>query len=177
MTEKKIQIMQAATRLFSTRGFDATSTSSIASSAGVSEGLIFRHFGNKEGLLDAIIQAGTERASIAYRRILSIENPRYALKSILRLPFSISREDADFWRLFYSVRWQAGKYNKKYTEPLKETLVILFSRLNVSQPLAEAELALALIDGVASMILIDQGGEYENLAEVLLSKYTFEISK
>jgi AcrR family transcriptional regulator len=51
MTEKKELILQTALRLFSEQGYEATPTNRIAKEAGVSEGLIFRHFENKEGLL------------------------------------------------------------------------------------------------------------------------------
>ena len=44
MTEKQENILKAALQLFAKEGFYATSTSKVAKLAGVSEGLIFRHF-------------------------------------------------------------------------------------------------------------------------------------
>ena len=58
MTDKQQQILHCALELFSTEGYKGTSTSKIANKAGVSEGLIFRHFKNKDGLLQAIIDNG-----------------------------------------------------------------------------------------------------------------------
>ncbi len=49
MTEKKKKIITAALDMFSENGFKGTATSQIAKKARVSEGLIFRHFKNKEG--------------------------------------------------------------------------------------------------------------------------------
>jgi len=49
-------LIVAATRLFASRGFEATTTREIAAEAGCAEGLIHRYFGGKEGLLRAIIQ-------------------------------------------------------------------------------------------------------------------------
>ena len=51
MTEKQENILNTALELFAKDGYDATSTSKIAKCAGVSEGLIFRHYGSKDGLL------------------------------------------------------------------------------------------------------------------------------
>jgi AcrR family transcriptional regulator len=48
-------LVLAATRLFATRGFEAATTREIAAEAGCAEGLIHRYFGNKAGLLAAII--------------------------------------------------------------------------------------------------------------------------
>jgi len=51
----------------SKEGFTATSTSkNLQNNAGVSEGLIFRHFGSKEGLLDAILFEGEEKAKVLF---------------------------------------------------------------------------------------------------------------
>jgi AcrR family transcriptional regulator len=51
MTERKLAMVQAATRLFAERGYDATPVSEIARAAGVSEGAMFQHFQTKEDLL------------------------------------------------------------------------------------------------------------------------------
>jgi AcrR family transcriptional regulator len=46
--------MGAARRLFAECGFAATSTATVASYAGVSEGIVFHHFNSKAGLLEAV---------------------------------------------------------------------------------------------------------------------------
>ena len=52
---KKNAILEAALHLFSEMGYTGTSTRMIAIKSGVSEGLIFRHFKNKEGLLNVLL--------------------------------------------------------------------------------------------------------------------------
>ena len=54
MTNKKEKILLTALELFANEGFKSVTTSKIAKEAGVSEGLIFRHFENKKGLLNAL---------------------------------------------------------------------------------------------------------------------------
>lgn len=44
----------AAKRLFSERGYDAVSTAEIRQAAGMSNGSLFHHFGNKEGIAVAV---------------------------------------------------------------------------------------------------------------------------
>ena len=51
MKDRRAKIADVALLLFIERGYHATSTRLIAYEAGVSEGLIFRHYTNKEGLL------------------------------------------------------------------------------------------------------------------------------
>jgi len=48
---KKDAIIEAATRLFATKGFNETSTAEVAKEAGVAQGTLFYHFKNKEGIL------------------------------------------------------------------------------------------------------------------------------
>ncbi len=53
---KQQALLCAATKLFASRGYEATTTREIAACAGCAEGLIHRYFSGKEGLLLAIIQ-------------------------------------------------------------------------------------------------------------------------
>ncbi|MFJ7369881.1 TetR/AcrR family transcriptional regulator [Lysinibacillus sp. NPDC098008] len=50
------RIIEAALQLVSEKGYTAATTKSIAELAGVNEVTLFRHFGNKRGLLKAIIE-------------------------------------------------------------------------------------------------------------------------
>jgi AcrR family transcriptional regulator len=49
-------LIEAAGRLFATRGYEATTTREIAAAAGCAEGLISRYFKGKAGLLRALVQ-------------------------------------------------------------------------------------------------------------------------
>jgi AcrR family transcriptional regulator len=49
------RIMQAATQLFSEKGYAGATTQAIATLAGVNEVTLFRHFGNKENLAKEIM--------------------------------------------------------------------------------------------------------------------------
>ena len=85
MTEKQINILKAALRLFATQGYYATSTSKVAKAAGVSEGLIFRHFGNKEGLLNAIMEMANEKTQHKMGAIVLTPDPKELLSKLIRL--------------------------------------------------------------------------------------------
>lgn len=56
MTDKQIQIIEAATTLFAQKGYAATSTKEIASLAHVAEGTIFKQYATKEDLFLTIMQ-------------------------------------------------------------------------------------------------------------------------
>jgi AcrR family transcriptional regulator len=54
-TEKQQRIIETAIKLFAEKGYANTSTAEIAKVAGVSEGIIFKHYGKKDQLLLSII--------------------------------------------------------------------------------------------------------------------------
>jgi AcrR family transcriptional regulator len=51
------RILEAAAHLFAERGYARATTRALAEAAGVNEVTLFRHFGSKEGLFSAIIEA------------------------------------------------------------------------------------------------------------------------
>jgi len=55
MTEKQLRIVNAAIEVFVEKGYSGSSTSEIASKAGVAEGTIFRHYKTKKELLFSIV--------------------------------------------------------------------------------------------------------------------------
>ena len=52
--DRRTAIISAARRIFVEKGFERTTTRSLAEAAGVSEALLFKHFPNKEALYSAI---------------------------------------------------------------------------------------------------------------------------
>lgn len=54
-TNRKEAILKAAVKLFSEKGYSATTTSEIAKEAGVAEGTIFRYFKTKKDILTGVV--------------------------------------------------------------------------------------------------------------------------
>jgi len=59
--ERRDQLIRIAVELFSQRGFEGTTTKSIAETAGVSEAVIFQHFKTKEELWSSIFDYKAEQ--------------------------------------------------------------------------------------------------------------------
>lgn len=57
---KRAAVLDAALSLFSGQGFDGASMDQIAQAAGVSKLTVYSHFGDKEGLLSAVVRAYCE---------------------------------------------------------------------------------------------------------------------
>lgn len=171
MTEKQEKILNTALWLFAENGYDSTSTSKVAKEAGVSEGLIFRHYTNKEGLLSAIMEQGKQSALSMYKYILEQQDPKAVIRGIIKLPFTISEEHHNFWKLLYSLKWQADVYDHSISAPIKEALVDAFVKLNADDPDAEAEGVLLLIDGIATSVLLRKPDNKQEILQTLIRKY------
>jgi AcrR family transcriptional regulator len=59
--ERRDGILDAATRCFAERGFGGTTTARVAAEAGINEALVFRHFGTKQALYLACVDAAWKR--------------------------------------------------------------------------------------------------------------------
>jgi TetR/AcrR family transcriptional regulator len=55
--ERRRQLIEVAVDLFAKKGFGGTTTKEIATAAGVTEAVIFRHFATKQDLYQAILDA------------------------------------------------------------------------------------------------------------------------
>jgi AcrR family transcriptional regulator len=171
MTEKQANILRAALTLFSETGYTATSTSKVARQAGVSEGLIFRHFGNKEGLLQTILKEGEENFKQLYADIVMESDPKAILRKSIALPFDVPSEDHNFWRLLYKLKWELQQFDALNMEPLERALTYAFEQLKYAQPALEAQLLILIIDAIGSAILKEQLQNAETMKRFLLDKY------
>jgi AcrR family transcriptional regulator len=96
--EKQARILAAAQRLFVAHGFGATTTADIARAAEVSEGIVFHHFGSKEGVLVAVAaEYGSGLAEAMLAAGDDVGAP--AAEAMLREAFAYVRERGPLSRL------------------------------------------------------------------------------
>jgi|SRR5205823_5944854 len=101
--QRRQQVISAAMRLFSSKGFDGTSTREIAQAAGINEALIFRHFQTKEDLYWAVVSSRIQAAGRQEKIREYLESPhmdtRDVLAAIAENLLDRTSEDADLTRL------------------------------------------------------------------------------
>lgn len=171
MTEKQEKILNAALELFSKVGYNATSTSKVAKAAGVSEGLIFRHFENKEGLLKALLQQGEERMKAMMVDVVMESEPKEVIRKTLELPFKVHPDEYDFWKLQFKLKWEMEHHYQDKMEPLRAALTNAFSKLNYEYPALEAQIVEYLLDATSSTLLKGQLTNADEFKRFLISKY------
>jgi AcrR family transcriptional regulator len=94
------RILQAAKMLFAQSGFENTSTISIARLAQTSESQIIKHFGNKEGLLEAIFEDGWKHIGEAFGALEYVPSPSSKLQALAGLILAKLEEDEQLKLLF-----------------------------------------------------------------------------
>jgi AcrR family transcriptional regulator len=80
--ERRDQIKRAALKLFAKRGIDGTKMSTIATEAGISQGLSYRYFSSKEVIFTLLVQEALEEAQAAIRNVRHLPgSPKEQLKT------------------------------------------------------------------------------------------------
>lgn len=173
MTEKQEKILNAALKLFAQEGFKATSTSKVAKLAGVSEGLIFRHYGNKEGLLGAIMKLGEERARVLFADVVLEQDPKETLRKTLNIGKNMAGnpEAINFWKLQYKIKWEMETYEEHKIEALETALTKAFKALGYSSPKEEAHSFLLWMDGLATRFYLQKNYDMTPQVEFMIEKY------
>lgn len=83
MTPTRERLLAAAKALFSAKGFDNASTVAIARAAQTSESQLVKHFGGKEGLLEAIFEQGWAQVAARVPRPNPETPPAERLRGLL----------------------------------------------------------------------------------------------
>ncbi len=178
MIDKKEKILQAALQLFSEDGFAKTSTSRIAKEAHVSEGLIFRHFKNKEGLLQSLTKRGEEKTKALFRPILFETDPQKVIKKTIDLVIKIREVEEIFqvWKLEYKTKWEAEEYGAHKMEPLVFALTEAFQKMGFKEAKQEAHYLLVQVDGLVTRFYLQKDFDLDASTHFIKEKYKWSYT-
>jgi AcrR family transcriptional regulator len=177
-TNQKEQIVQAALKLFATRGYASTPISLIAKSAKVSQGLMYNFFKGKEDLLQEMMARGFEdiRRSMESYQQKNLP-PQKAIELHINKTIEIIETHKEFWRLLHSIRLQgkvASSMKNSFAEIIGSVAVTftkIFKALGYRKPEMEAVLFLAQIDGLVILYLQDNSVPIRQLAQHIIQRY------
>ena len=167
--QRRDQLLDAARRLVDERGFQGLSVESVAQAAGISRPIIYGHFGNLDGLIDALLE---REARIAREELAGFlptelaENPRETLLAGLRGYLEAVRANPVTWRLVLMPSEGAPeRLRRQITETRGEVLAVLANTLQpglgsgrqMPDPELAAHAISALSDSWARLVLTDPG--------------------
>jgi AcrR family transcriptional regulator len=100
--DARTKILETATRLFATHGYDSTSLSHVARAASVSKALIFWHFETKENLFKAVLLRTIEPYSIDIDDLDGLSEPEQ-LRRLIDLYYEFVTDNVFSVRFFLSL--------------------------------------------------------------------------
>jgi TetR/AcrR family fatty acid metabolism transcriptional regulator len=117
--DKRERILDAAVRVFASRGFHATRVSDVARAAGVADGTIYLYFKSKDALLVSLFESHVERLL----DFLEKELPRSAsssekLKRIVEVQLGLLEGERDLAEVVTVILRQSTKLLKQYAAPM-----------------------------------------------------------
>lgn len=175
--ESKHRIMEAAFKLIATNGYESTSIAMIAKTAGISKGLLYNYFESKEQLLKALVISAMQQGEEVVSKLIT-KDPKQTLTNIFRWFFDEMRENHNQWRLITELTFKIDKFDFVHnlvTSKMNEFIGAISSILELldyEDPLGEARIIGALLDGVGIQLLIVKDGyPIDEIEKYLIKKY------
>jgi AcrR family transcriptional regulator len=101
--ERREQLLDATKAIVARRGFHAISIEAVAREAGITRPIVYGHFHDLPGLLEALVERETARALAQLVTVLPGDlgagDPRETLLAALRGYLEAVRDDPETWRL------------------------------------------------------------------------------
>jgi AcrR family transcriptional regulator len=171
---KKEKIIHAALSLFAKHGYTETSISKIAKVAGVSKGLTYTHFKNKEDLLKSVV---IETIGEMTQGLMDLEE--LSIKKLLQVYFQLLKSQKDLIRLclLLVVHPETPQMVKDMLGSQQVELLQVFTHLlkdlRGGNDDLEARILLATLDGITLEYITTGNEDLLNRMEVyLIDKYT-----
>ena len=143
-------VIEAATELFAERGPANVSIRELAARAGVNHGLIHRHFGSKDGLL----QATMEQLAAGVADSIGPDAPSESLADLLQTTFGAT-EDATHWKILARSILDGTPVSELQDEfPVVNRMLAAAAR-GASGPLSPNALVTLLLAGGLGLLLFE----------------------
>ena len=99
--ERREQLLDATKEIVDRRGFHAVSIEAVAREAGITRPIVYAHFKDLDGLLEALVEREGDRAlaQIVLPRDLDRDDPRTPLLDAMRVYLHVAHADPARWRL------------------------------------------------------------------------------
>lgn len=171
--KSKENILQAAFKLFSTKGYHSTSTSSIAKEAGVAAGLMYNYFSSKEDLLVSIINQFFEELVSSISEKFNGNHELLDAKIIIDAFIEHIVEKREQWNLLISIMFQPDisqlcrEQIKKFNLHQQDIFEKCFKKSDFDKPKETAEILSIILHG-AFLTFASSG----NLHELMLLRKT-----
>lgn len=176
--QKRTLIKDTAMEMFAQKGFAGTSISSIAKKAGISKGLMYNYFTNKEDLIKTIILDGFNILIEVFDANKDGKLTKEELIFFVKETSNILKENVSFWKLYFIVMMQADVIKlienefMEFLMPFLTTLIEYFADQGVENPEAHARLLGATLDGISLNYVVDpEHFPIDEVTDLIIDKF------
>ena len=176
--DKRDQLIEIATQLFSERGFENTPLSLVCERANVSKGLISHHFKSKNGLLREIFMKTTQLIIEINKTHDAALSPQEQIREHLESFFMQLEEDKLLFQ--FNINMIAQPNTREILEDLireraafiLDSTFQIFDRIDAKNSMVHSYLFIAELDGIALNYLSNyQDFPLEEIKEIIIKKY------
>ncbi|AZC03654.1 TPA: TetR/AcrR family transcriptional regulator [Acinetobacter nosocomialis] len=170
LSSKKLQVIQTAIQLFTTRGFHTSGVDLIAKEANITKSTFYKYFGSKEHLIEMCIAF---QKSLLREEVLAIiysssyRTPIDKLKEIVVLHVNSNSLYHLLLKAFFEIKVvypQAYRMAVEYRKWLTREIFELIFSLEMSVLKPDADMVLNLIDGLMFEFLSTDSVENRDMA-------------
>ena len=122
MSELRDRISEAAQHLYLTHGVDGVSMRKVAEHVGVSAPAIYRHFENKEALLQEIVVAGLRVLEGYLKPAIAADDPYTRLRRMIESFLEFALEQPKYFDFaFLAPDRKIGRFDEEVAKPMWDT--------------------------------------------------------
>lgn len=168
--ERREQLLDVAKAIVDRSGFHDVSIEAVAREAGITRPVVYGHFGDLDGLLEALVHRESERALGSLAEILPPElssgDPREGLIQALDGYLSAVERDPETWRLVLMPSEGAPPALREHIDRGRDAVVAHLAGLVIAgvapdreppDPELAARVVSAIADELARRLLMDPG--------------------
>ena len=176
--DKREQLIEIATKLFSEKGYENTPLSEVCEKANVSKGLISHHFKSKDGLLREIFMKTTQLIVGINESVETDQTPKERLVDLLESFFSQLEKDKLFFQFNMNVIVQPSTREilsdliKERSSYIFKKTKEIFDQIDLENSLVRSHLFIAELDGIAlNYLAIYDDFPLEQIKKQVIEKY------
>jgi len=165
ISSKKLQVVQTAIQLFTTRGFHTSGVDLIAKEAQITKSTFYKYFGSKERLVEMCI--AFQKSLLREKVLAIIYSSRYytskdKLKEIIVLHTNLNSLYNLLLKAIFEIKLlhpQAYRMAVEYRKWLRHEIFDLIFSGEIREPQFDANMVVNLIDGLLLQVLGSQSLE------------------
>ncbi|HYD22751.1 MAG TPA: TetR/AcrR family transcriptional regulator [Flavipsychrobacter sp.] len=156
---RKDQIIEKAIDLFSAESFESVGIQKLAAASGVAQGLLYRHFKNKNDLLLHLVHKGMVQVQHTLQFYANDElSFQQAFEAHIDLSLKYLRSDFKLWKILHNTRQNAAlmsalKLDLDPSEAIIEPIRQKLHNEGIARARVKAWHIFTLIDGITSLYL------------------------